>query len=152
MSLNKDYAEQQAATVKQLLEKGVYDKATQHHVFGADSVNLPEGITPETITDHVNFFNNTASAVEVANAELTRLANAQNDKLMNTTGTYTIGGLTINTEHRLRQQVGALGEEENYVYGNSTTTVDYVHSDLAAAWLSEQRDSSVAQATALFAK
>jgi len=152
MSLNKDYAEQQAAAVKQLVEKGVYDKATYHTVFGHDAVTLPEGVTPESIATHVEFINNTASAVEVANAELTRLAHAQNEKMTAGTATFAMGGLTINSEHRLRQQVGTLGENEAWEYGRSTTAVDYVHSDVATTWLTDQREAQIAQATALFSK
>jgi len=147
MSLNNEYQKQQDAAVQQLVEKGQFDKATNHITFGLDAVTLPEGITQESMQQHVDFINNTASAVEVANAQLARLEHAQNDKLTTTSASFGFGGFNITSEHRLQQQV-----DESYIYGQSTTTIDYVHSAEAAAWYADQRDASITQATALFNK
>lgn len=145
MSLNKAFGDSMDAAVAQLVEKGVFDKATAHVTYGVEAVNLPEGITEESMKNHVNFINETASAVEVATAQIARDQYATNDKLSSVDATFSFGGFDINSQHNLRQQI-----EEDYVYGQGTTAVDYRHSDDLSSWMADQRENSVAQATKLF--
>lgn len=145
MSLNKEFGASMDAAVAQLVEKGVFDKATAHVTYGIDAVTLPEGITEDSMKQHVEFINNTASAVEVATAQIARDQHADNDKLQTVDATFSFGGFDINSQHHLRQQI-----DEEYVYGQSTTAVDYQHGSDLSAWMVDQRESSVQQATKLF--
>lgn len=146
MSLNKDFSERMQKAVDQMKEKGQFNALTNHVNFGADAVTLPEGITEESMKQHVDFINETSGQLETATALIAREQHANNDKLSTVDGSYHIGGVTINSQHHLRQQVG--GDE--WVFGESTTAISYVHSDEQTQWLTEQRETSVAEAAKLF--
>lgn len=145
MSLNKEFLNSMKAKVDLMVEKGSYDQATHHVHFGEDAVVLPEGVTPESIGTHIDFFNSTAAAAEVATAQIARTQYETNDKLTTIDSTFSIGGFNVNSQHHLSQQVG-----EDHIYGQGVTAVDYRYGDDLSAWVSEQRDTSVAQATKLF--
>jgi len=145
MSVNNDFGEEMQAGVDSLVKGAEFNKATAHVVFNADELQYPEGVTPDSLGAHVNFINNLSSQVEVANAQVARQQFEENNKLTTVDGTLNLGSLSINTQHHLKQQVG-----EEFLYGQTTTAVDYVHSPEAAEWLQTQRTSSQELAAKLF--
>lgn len=145
MSLNKEYAEKMEAGVKELVENSTYDKVTNHVVFDKEKVSLPEGVTVESMQTHVNFFNDLSALTESAVSQIARTEFATNDKLTTVDGTLDYGFFSINSQHHLQQQVG-----EEYLYGQSTTAIDYVHTEEQTQWVADQRQASTAEAAKLF--
>jgi len=145
MSLNEEYAKAQQQGVEQLVEHANYHKATNHVTFDASKTTVPEGITEESLKNHVEFINNISGQVEVATAQIARREYESNDKLTTVDGTWEFGGVTVNSQHHLKQQVG-----EDWIFGVGTTAVDYAQSQDLAVWLDDQRQSNVDLATKLF--
>lgn len=146
MSVNKSYDETMKAGVKGLVEHSTYDKATNHVTFDASKLELPEGITPETAKTHVTWINDLTAQAEQATAEIARTQYAENDKLTTMDASLNmLGTFTINSQHHLSQQVG-----EEHIYGNSMTSVDYIHSTEQADWLDTQRTANQDLAAKLF--
>ena len=145
MSVNKTYGETMDLAVKNMVAFGDYEKATNHVTFAADKLDMPEGITTESVQTHVDWFNDLAAQTEQATAEIARAQFADNDKLTTIDGTLNMGAFQINTQHHLKQQVG-----DEFLYGHSTTAVDYVHSSEQAAWLDTQRQANHELAAKLF--
>lgn len=145
MSLNKEYGESMDAGVKDLVEHSEYDKATNHVTFSTENLEMPEGVSEESLKLHTNFINTLGSQVEVATAEVARTQYKDNDQLTTVDGTLALGAFTINSQHHLQQKVG-----EEHIYGVSSTAIDYPHSDEQAQWLQSQRTASQEQAAKLF--
>jgi hypothetical protein len=145
MSLNKEYTDFMSGGVKNLVDNAKYDKGTNHVTFDASKLELPEGVTNESMKTHVGVINQLAAQAEVATSEIARNEYAENDKLTTVDGTLDFGGFHINSQHHLKQQVG-----DDFLHGISTTAIDYIHSDEQTMWLQEQRDSSAALAAKLF--
>ncbi|BAW98394.1 phage protein [Vibrio phage pTD1] len=139
------YDELQANLVKSLTKNHEYNKGTNVVVFDSEKLEMPEGITGESMEAHVNFMNQVSGAVEVATAEITRNLYAENDKINNVEGTLTIPGVTFNSEHILRSEVG-----DESLYGASTTMTDFIHTQEASDWLAEQRATNETLASKLF--
>lgn len=147
MAKNKTYGEVQNAGVAALVKNGSYDKATAHVHYDATKLEHPEGITNESIALHVPYFNALGGQVTAATAEVARTAHAENKDILKVDGTLTLpGGMVIHSEHELRQKVG----ENEYLFGQSTTMVDYQHSEEAAAWYDSIQASNAAIAESLF--
>ncbi|UVD32201.1 hypothetical protein [Vibrio phage phiKT1028] len=140
-----NYADIQKALVKSMTENGEYNKGTNVVVFDADKLEMPKGITSESIESHVNYLNQVSGAVEVATANMARDLHKDNEELNNLEGTLSIPGVTFNSEHTLRTEIG-----EETLYGGSTTITDFVHTEEAADWLAEQRASNETLARKLF--
>ena len=145
MSLNKEYGTKMDTGVSNLVTNSTYDKATNHVTFKAAELQLPEGVTEESMRQHVGFINDLTVQTETAVAQIAREQYADNNKLTTIDGTLDFGGFNINSQHHLQQQVG-----EEFLYGVSTTAVDYVHAEEQVGWLTEQRDASRELATKLF--
>lgn len=145
MSLNKEYVAKMEAGVKQLVENSAYDKVTNHAVFDKDKVELPKGVTLESMETHVNFLNDLTAQTETAVSQIARTEFGNNDKLTTVDGTLDFGFFSINSQHHLQQQVG-----DEHLYGQSTTAIDYVHSDEQAQWVADQRQASLTEAAKLF--
>lgn len=145
MSVNKDFGEEMEAGVNELVKNATYDKGTAHVVFNADNLSFPEGVDLPSLEKHVNFINGVSAQVEVANAQIARQQYADDNKLTTVDGTLNLGALTINSQHHLKQQVG-----EEFLYGQATTAIDYMHTPEQAEWLQTQRTSSQEEAAKLF--
>lgn len=145
MSLNNEYSTQMDNVVNGLVENSAYDKATNHVVYDASKLELPKGVTEESMKTHIGFINELSGAAEVATAQIARDQYAENDKLTTVDGTLSFGGFNINSQHHLKQQVG-----EDHIYGGSTTAVDYIHSSEQAEWLDTQREANSQAAAKLF--
>lgn len=145
MSVNRTYGEVMDLAVKNMVEFADYDKATNHVTFNPEKLEMPEGVTTESIQTHVDYFNDLSAVAEQATAEIGRTQFADNDKLTTIDGTLNMGAFNINTQHHLRQQVG-----EDFLFGHSTTAVDYVHSSEQAGWLDTQRQANHDLAAKLF--
>ncbi len=152
MSINKQYGEYMDKGLKAIVESSNFDKATNHVTFDADKLDMPKGVTKDSIKTHVTFFNDLSTLTELiaalteqATAQVARDQYAENNKLTTIDGTLNLGAFSINSQHHLKQQVG-----EEYLYGQSTTAVDYVHSSEAADWLNTQRIASQELAQKLF--
>lgn len=145
MSQNKSFAEKMSAGVTGLVANADFNKGTKHVSFNAEKVELPEGVTVDTINTHIDLFNTLSAQTEVATAEIGRTERANDDTLTTVDGSLQIGNLLINSQHHLSQKAG-----DDTLYGLSTTTVDYVHSAEATDWLSKQRESNQQLAEALF--
>ena len=145
MSLNKEYAEKMSKAVQNLVENAEYNKGTNHATFDASKIEMPEGVTQESLKQHVGFINDLTAQAEVATAQIARDQFAQNDKLTTVDSTLSYDCFSINSQHHLKQQVG-----EDFLYGLSTTAVDYVHPEEQALWLEEHRQANVNLASKLF--
>jgi hypothetical protein len=145
MSLNKEYASMMDAGVKNLLANQKFEKGTGHVTYAADKLELPEGITGDSMQLHVGYINDLSAMTEEATAQYARTAHEENEKLTSLDSTLTFGGFAINSQHHLQQRVG-----DEYLYGLSTTAVDYVHNENQTGWLEQQRQSNVDLATKLF--
>lgn len=145
MSINKEYGEWMEKGVKGLVDAHDYNKATNHITFDSEKVELPKGVTQDSILQHVNFFNDISAQVETATSQIARSQFENNKELTTVDGTLNLGGLNINSQHHLKQKVG-----EDYLWGQSTTAVDYTHTEEQAVWLDTQRTASQEQAAKLF--
>jgi hypothetical protein len=145
MSLNNSYTDFMNAGVKSLVDNSNYDKATNHVTFDASKLELPEGVTAESMQSHVSVINQLSAQAETAVAEIARTQFADNNKLTTVDGTLDFGGFTVNSQHHLQQQVG-----DDFLWGISSTAIDYVHSEEQTSWLTEQRDASADLAAKLF--
>lgn len=145
MSVNKSYDELMKESVEGLVKHSTYDKATNHVVFDAEKVSMPEGVTAETIKTHVGWINDLTAVTEQAAAEIAREKFKENDKLTTLDATLGLGSFTINTQHHLSQQAG-----DDFIYGNSMTAVDYMHTTEQADWLDTQRTANQELAAKLF--
>lgn len=146
MSLNNEYAELMGNGVTSLVEHHNYNKATNHVTFDPAKLEMPKGVTPESLQTHVNYINNTSGQVREATAQIARTQYAENPKLTNVDGTLEIGGVVFNSQHHLKQSIG----EDAYLFGHSTTQVSYQHSADHADWLSEHDQINIDLATKLF--
>lgn len=142
---NKTYAETQKEAIGKLIENGTYDKATAHTHFDETKVTLPEGVTIETINAHISLFNDLNGQVEDAVAQQTRTAHAENDKILSTTGSLTMGNLAITSQHHLQQKIG-----EQVLYGGSVTAADYIYSQEANDWVATMQSNNASMAENLF--
>lgn len=142
---NKSFDAFMGEVVKNLVDNGTYDKATNHVTFDPKKVELPEGITTDSLTSHVTFINNLSGGVEQATAEIARTQYADNDQLTTVDGTLTFDGFNVNSQHHLKQQVG-----EEFIYGQVTTAVDYSYTDEQTSWLDTQRTANQELAQKLF--
>lgn len=145
MSVNKTFGESMDAKVEALVKNVEYNKSTNHATFDAEAVELPKDITKESLAAHVNFINDLSSQVEVATSAVARNQWEENKELSSVDATLNMGSFTLNSQHHLKQQVG-----EDFLYGQSTTAVDYVHSEEASDWLNTQRTASQEAAAKLF--
>lgn len=145
MSLNKAYTEKMDKNVKSLVEHSSYDKVTNHATFDASKVEMPEGITTESIKTHVEFINELTAVSEQATAEIARTAFGDNDKLTTVDATLDMGAFTINSQHHLSQQVG-----EEKLFGHSMTEINYMHSTEQADWMDLNRTANQEAAAKLF--
>lgn len=139
------YEEMQKNLMANLVKNHKYEKATNVIMFDAEKLDMPEGVTTDSIQTHVNYLNQVSGAMEVATAEITRGLYEDNDKINNVEGTMTLPGVVFNTEHTLRTEVG-----EEHLYGASTTITDFVHTEDASDWLAAQRESNESLARKLF--
>ncbi|QGZ14522.1 hypothetical protein [Photobacterium phage PDCC-1] len=140
-----NYSDLQKSLIENLKKNHEYNKATNVVVFDADKLEMPEGVTSDTIQNHVNYFNQLSGAVEVTNAEITRELHKENEEHLMTEGTLNLPGLTFNTQHNLRIEVG-----DDTLYGGSTTMTDFQHTEEASDWLAAQRESNESLARKLF--
>lgn len=142
---NIEFGELMEHGVDDLVKHSEFNKSTAHVVFNAEKISMPENITEQSLADHVNWINGVSAQVETANARIAREQYEHDNKLTTVDGTLNLGALTINTQHHLKQQVG-----EEFLYGQATTAVDYMHTPEAAEWLQTQRTSSQELAAKLF--
>lgn len=142
---NKEFGETMDEGVEDLIKHSNFNKATAHVVFSSENLSMPENITEQSLAEHVNWINGVSAQVETANARIAREQYEQDNKLTTVDGTLNLGALTINTQHHLKQQVG-----EEFLYGQGTTAIDYMHTPEQAEWLSTQRTSSQELAQKLF--
>jgi hypothetical protein len=146
MSLNNEYAKLMGNGVDSLVEHHNYNKATNHVTFNAEKVELPKGITNESLQQHVSFINDTSGQVRQAVATIARTEYESNKKLTTVDGTLELGGVIFNSQHHLKQQIG----EDAFLYGHSTTQTTYQHSEDHADWMAEQDKVNIEMATKLF--
>lgn len=147
MSLNEEYKKEMEKKLKALEEVGEYNSATAHVSFDIEKLEKPEGITNESLKTHVGYINELGVLAEVATANIAHQQHENDDKLTTVDGALNFGefGFSINTQHNLKQQV-----DEDWLYGASTTAIDFIHNEDETLWLKEQRDTLVNKATELF--
>lgn len=143
----KTFEEQMNKAVELLKKDAEFNKATGHVTFSPKSLSLPKGVTEESMTQHVNFLNDLTGQVEVATAQLAQDYYGEDNNLTTLDGGLNWGGMQLNSQHHLKQQVG-----DEWLYGNSTTAIDYVHSDESAEWLNTQREANKTLAKNLFSE
>lgn len=148
MSLNKAFQTQMKKTVANLVDNADVIKETNTVVFDASKIELPENVTQDSIQTHVDFFNDVSAAQEAATADIANSLFANNDKLTTVDSTLILGeGLTIQSQHHLKQKVG-----DDYIYGESTTMLNFLGNEDQAKWLDDIRETNKLTATALFNK
>lgn len=145
MSMNQNFEEFMEAGVNNLVDNADVNNASAHATFQLGAEQYPEGITPESLLQHVDFINNTGAQVDAATAQLARQAYEQNNDITNFDGTLDLGALTISSQHVLRQELG-----EQTIYGNSTTATDYVFSEQLNQWQDQMNASNAEAAAKLF--
>ena len=141
------YADEMDAGVVNLKDHATIDKITKHITYDASKVKLPDGWTLEMLNKAGNIVNDLSLCADAATAVIGREMRADDENLTTVDSTLDLGQIQINSQHHLRQQVG-----EEYLYGLSTTTTDFIHSEEAANWLETQRQSSISEAEKLFAQ
>lgn len=141
----KSYADLQAALVDRLVEGHVYTAATNTVAFDAEKLEHPEGITTESINNHVDYFNRLSGAVEQATVEITHQLHEKEDANMNVESNLMLGNMAFYGSHTLKQDIG-----DETIYGASTTITQMVQTEEAADWLVQQRDKNIAMAEKLF--
>lgn len=141
----KDYGDLMSGRVESLVKHSTFDKATGHVTFDTTKVELPEGVSTDSIKTHVGFINDLSAQTEVAVAQIARDQYKLNDKLTTLDGTLAFDGFSINSQHHLMTKVG-----DEQLFGQGITAVDYQHSDEQAVWLETQRNASMDQAKKLF--
>jgi len=146
MSLNNEYAKLMGNGVASLVEHHDYNKGSNHVTFDASKVEFPENVTVESLQTHVNFLNDTSGQVREAVAQIARKQYEENNKISTVDGTLELGGVIINSQHHLRNQIA----DDVYIYGHSTTQTTYQHSGDHATWMAEQDQVNVDMATKLF--
>lgn len=145
MSKNKEYGEYMDAGVKGLVEHSKFDKSTGHVTYSAADVALPDGVTQESLEQHIEVINNLSAQVEVATQQIAHREYELNNKLTTVDGGLKMGSMAINSQYHLKQQVG-----DEFLYGQATTAVDYMHTAEQAEYLQTNRASSQDLAAKLF--
>lgn len=145
MSVNKEFGEMMDKEVKALVKNGEYNKSTNHVTFSAEKIELPKGVTTESLGEHVKFINNLSAQVEVATGQFGLDQFEHNKELTTIDGTLNMGDFTINSQFHLKQQVG-----EDFIFGQHTTAIDYAYSEEQTEYLQTQRASSHELAAKLF--
>lgn len=145
MSMNQNFEDQMEEAVTSLVDNADVNAAAAHATFVLGAESYPENITPESLVQHVSFINNTTAQVTAATAQLARTAYDQNNDITNFDGTLNLGALTINSQHTLKQDLG-----ETTLFGQSTTTADYVYAEDLSAWQDQMSASNAEAAAKLF--
>jgi len=145
MKLNKAFNDSMTKSVKSLVDNANFNTATKHVTYDASKVEMPEGVTLDSLKAHTTFINELSGQVETATAQIARDRRAEDDTLTTLDGTLDMGAFTINSQHHLQQKVG-----DEYIYGQGTTAVDYMHSEEQSLWVQTQRTASQEQAAKLF--
>lgn len=146
MSLNKAFQTQMKKTVTNLVDNAEIIKETNTVVFDVSKIEFPENVTQDSIQTHVNFFNDVSAAQEAATADIANSLFADNNKLTTVDSTLSFcDGLTIQSQHHLKQKVG-----DDYIYGESTTALNFLGNEDQAKWLDDIREANKLTATALF--
>jgi len=143
--MNQNFDEIMEAGVSALVEAADVSAAAAHATYSVDSVILPEGVTIESLNQHVAAINNISAQVEGATAQLARSAWESNNDVTNFDATLALGPVTFNSQHVLRQELG-----ESTIFGQSTTTSDYVFSDELNNWQEQLNTSNAELAAKLF--
>lgn len=133
------------SSVDALVEQHDFNKATGHVSFNVEGIKPPKGITEDSMKLHTGFINDLGLQVEAATANLANTYHADNNELITLDGSLEWGGMTINSQHHLKQKVG----EEDF-FGVSTTATDFMYSEEATNWVDTQRDAAKATAKKLF--
>lgn len=136
------------ALVKSLVSANKTDTATQHityEVTDEELGSLSDGVTIESLNKHVVVINKLAVGVTQATSEITHSANKDNDKVLSMDGTLDLGGIVINSDYYLKQDV-----EDDVVYGASYTTVDYQYEAALSAYHDACLTSNLEKAEKLF--
>lgn len=142
---NVSYGDSQKAGIKGLVDKSSFEKGTAHVTFDPTSVQLPEGVTAESMSKHINALNDLTGQVGGATAEIARREYEANKKIERVDGTLEWGGVTINSDHDLRQKVG-----DDYIYGSTVTTTIHDYSPEQTSWLEENLAHNASLAKDLF--
>lgn len=146
-NLNKEFGESMDKGIANLVENHEFHKATNTVVFNADQLNLPDGVTKDSLATHMTFLNDTSLQVEAATSQLARKYHEENKDLTRLDSALNFGsGVSVNSIHNLRQQTG----KEEYIYGHGTTAVDFHHNQQQADWLASNRASDQELAAKLF--
>jgi hypothetical protein len=145
-NLNKEFGESMDLGIKNLVDNHKFHKATNHVEFDTSKLEMPEGVTLESIGVVSDYINNLALQAESATSQIARTLHGDNKDLTTLDSTLKLGNaLDINSTHHLRQQVG-----EEFIYGGHTTAVDFHHSQVQADWLSSNRAADQDLAAKLF--
>lgn len=145
-NLNKEFGESMDLGIKNLVDNHKFHKATNHVEFDASKLEMPEGVTIESIGAVSDYINSLALQAESATSQIARELHGTNKDLTTLDSTLKLGSaLDINSTHHLRQQVG-----EEFIYGGHTTAVDFHHNQIQADWLSANRAADQELAAKLF--
>lgn len=145
MSMNQNFEEMMEAGVTNLVDGADVNASSAHATYVMGAEQYPENITPESLAHHLDFINNTGAQVNAATAQLARQAYEQNNDITNFDGTLDLGCVVFNSQHTLKQDLG-----DTTLYGQSTTTTDYVFGDDLNAWQDQMNASNAEAAAKLF--
>lgn len=149
MSITKAFKKHMTALTAQIEESADINTATNTINFSLEKVEMPEGVTKESLGVHVNFINDLSAGVESSTADIARTMFADNDKLTTVDSSLVVcDGLTIRSQHHLKQTLG----DDNFLYGESTTVIGFEGTEEQAKWLSDMQEHSKTLARNLFNK
>lgn len=134
-----------AAGVKSLVEHADTHDATHTIVFKADKVEMPEGITPESLHAHVGFINTTSAQVPAAVGQIgmDRYEDTKHEKW---DGVLDFGqGLIFTGGVQLREEV-----DGEISYGVTQSMVDHAYTQELTDWMMSNQEDLAAKAAKLF--
>lgn len=149
MSISKAFTKHMQELTTQLTDTADVNKQTNTVALSLEKVTFPKGVTQESLGVHVNFINEVAAGAESVTADLARQMFKDNDKLTTVDSTLAVcEGLTIRSQHHLKQTLG----DDKFLYGESTTSIDFLGTAEQAKWLNDVSEHNKELARGLFNK
>jgi len=146
MSSIVNFDEMMEAGITNLFDTAEVSDVSAHATLSLPAELYPEGITEQSLDNHISFINNVSSQVGAVAAQLGRQAYEANNDITNFDATLKLGDqLTINAQHVMVQDLG-----DSQLYGQSTIATDFGMSDDLNAWNDQMQVANAEAAAKLF--
>lgn len=139
---------QMSDAIAALVGSSTTHKETGTITFTVPENFYPEGITPETLSQHVDFINSSSVAVEAAVSQLAAESYPDSKK------THWDGELQLTENVKLSAgiQLQEKLEDQDPMFGITECFVDYHYNDDLTNWYADFAETNKARAAALFAE